>query len=708
MKKLAIPALILALLVVVGGWLWQSGWLGGGSKGYTAYVPADTVLYFGGTTNPEVSKRMSDYPIGALDPAQLAELFDRMEQRAGDDAPGMELLRAFLLDFSAHSATYGELFAHYGFDLDAEQAIYMHGLYPVMRMPIADTAAFEAFWAGLSEESGVSPVEEVREGVNLQRWPLGRIGGQGSIELVVAMQESLATITLFSSTDSELSQLERIGLRQPESSLADSGELPALIEAQGFSNDFAGFIHIQRLAEGLLGAKANGLSRDIDALASSLGETSPIGRDLSPVCRNEFAGLASGVPRMLFGYQSVGVEGDTVGIKARSLLEISSAEVVGPLMDLRGHLPGQIDGEQMLGLALATNMDTLVPTLTKLWREAGKLSFSCPQLQQAQRQMMATSPAPLGVVTGMAQGIKGVALSLYDIRFSEASGLPESVDLLLSLATENPELLLSLFNTTVVPQSGGRVAELPLNGDLTEVDLGFLSPGLKATLGLEGQHLVVYSGEQGARAAKALAGEPLDSNGLMAVSIDYSRIGQWFSTLPNALLSQVAGATDEFCLMQARVRKAMISQPMRMRYRADMESGGLSAQTDLEMLPVNHAVPEADELIGRYELRDLNQNCGQPPMIGHEEINADGTGFYTEYDATGQCETLRYNYRWTKVGDQLRFDVQGGEYRDACNQEWGAMDAHAAQCEILASDGGFDCIYTDDEGEGLYRYRRVN
>ncbi|MBV1788570.1 hypothetical protein KQ940_10940 [Marinobacterium sp. D7] len=708
MKKLAIPALILVLVIGVGAWLWQSGLLGGGGKGYTAYVPADTVLYFGGKTNPEVTKRMSDYPIGAIDPEQLTELFDRMGQRADENAPGMKLLQAFLLDFSAHSATYGELFAHYGFDLDAEQAIYMHGLYPVMRMPIADKPAFEAFWAGLSKESGVMPTEEVREGVSLKRWPLGRIGGQGSIELVVAMQESLATITLFSSIDSEPAQLERIGLREPESSLADSGELAALIKAQGFSKEFAGFIHIQRLAEGLLSAKQNGLARDLDALAGSLGETNPIGRELSPVCRNEIAGLASGMPRMLFGYQGVGVDGDSVSIEARSLLEISSAEVVGPLMDLRGHLPGHVAGDQMLGLALAANMDTLVPTLTKLWREAGKLSFNCPQLQQAQQQMMATSPAPLGVVTGMAQGIKGVALSLYDVRFSDASGMPESLDFLLSLATENPELVLSLFNTTVVPQSGGRVPELPLNGELTDVDLGFLSPGLKATLGLQGQHLVIYSGEQGAKAAKALAGETLESNGLMAMSIDYTRIGQWISAMPNSMLSQVAGATDEFCLAQARTRKALMTQPMRMTYRMDMEAGGLSAQTHLEMLPVSRSIPEVDQLIGRYELRDLNQNCGQPPMIGHEEIKADGTGFYTEYDATGQCETLRYSYRWTKVGDLLRFDVQGGEYRDGCNQEWGAMDAHAAQCEILASDGGFDCIYTDDEGEGLYRYQRMN
>ncbi|MBR9884769.1 MAG: hypothetical protein GYB21_14405 [Oceanospirillales bacterium] len=706
MNKLAIPALILAAVVVIGAWLWKPG--AGAGDELTAYVPADTALYLGGQANAEVSKRMQDYPIGAIDPAQLEMLFERLEADGASNAPGAKLLKAMLLDFAAHSSTYGTLFSHYGFDLNASQAVYMHGLFPVLRMHIADKVAFDTFWAGLSKESGVTPKEEVRENVTIKRWPLSSEGAKGAIDLVVAMQDSLATVTLFSSTDSDEAQLERIGLRKPQTSLADTKELPELIKAQGFTDDFVGFIHIQRLAEGLLGAKEGALSHDIGALAASEGQTNPFDRDLSLVCRNEIAALFAGMPRMVFGYQSVNIKDESVEINARSLLEIASAEVVGPLMELRGHLPGHIDGEQMLGVAVATNMDTLVPALTKLWRAAGQQTFQCPQLQQAQQKMMATSPAPLGIATGMAQGIKGAALSLYDIRFSDASGMPEAVDFLFSLATENPELVLSLFNTTVVPQSGGRVPELPLNGELTDVDLGFLSPGLKATLGLQGSHLVVYSGTQGEEAAKALASEKLESNGLMAVSVDYPKIARWVSSLPDSLLSQVAGASEEFCLGRARIRKAMQSQPMRMTYRTDMESGGLSGQTRMEMLPVSQPAPKAEDLVGRYELRDLNQNCGQPPMIGHEEINTDGTGFYTEYDATGQCETLRYNYRWTSVGDQLRFDVQGGEYRDGCDLEWEALDPHTARCEILATDSGFDCIYTDDDGEGMYRYQRVN
>jgi hypothetical protein len=51
--------------------------------------------------------------------------------------------------------------------------------------------------------------------------------------------------------------------------------------------------------------------------------------------------------------------------------------------------------------------------------------------------------------------------------------------------------------------------------------------------------------------------------------------------------------------------------------------------------------------------------------------------------------------------------VQGGEFRDSCSDSWQSLSAHEASCELLPAEGGFDCIYTDDEGEGLYRYQRM-
>ncbi|MBS97533.1 MAG: hypothetical protein CMI01_02480 [Oceanospirillaceae bacterium] len=707
MKKLALPVFVLVVLAAAGVYWFTQG--AGGAKGLTSYVPADTVVYFGGTPDPKVVEQMRDYPVAAVEPAQLENLFSELARQEGGNRsqPGRALLEAWVLDFVNHGATYGELFDHYGISLNQPQAIYMHGLFPVIRLPVADQAAFDRVWQSVSERSGVSPKEEMREQTRVQRWPLTPAGAPQSVELVVATQDSLATITFFSSFDTEQAQLERLGLSAPETSLADSGELREIIKTQGFSETFAGFLHIRRLAEGLLETSSSTLANDWAALNRALGQPNPLTGELEPVCRDEIAGLFGAAPRMLLGYTNASTQGDAITIEARSLLEITAPGVGDSLMKLRGHLPSHLQGEQMVGFGFGLNMDTLVPTLTELWNRFGQLSFQCPRLQQAQQQMAGTSPAMLGVFTGMAQGIQGAGVSLYDLTFSQASGLPESVDFLFSLATSNPELVISMFNTTVVPKAGGRVPKLPLDGALTEVDLGFLSPGLSATLGKQGEHLVVYSGEKGTEAAQALASETLVANGMMAMSVDYPRIEQWVSEIPNSILSQIASGESEFCMIHAKMRQTIRSQPMRMQYLSDIEKGGLSGYTRVQMLPSQGQRLTADAISGRYELRDLDQNCGQPPLIGHETINADGTGSYVEYDATGQCETLNYQYGWALNGSSLEFDVAEGQYRDGCQSPWGTLQAHQASCELIPTENGFDCIYTDEEGQGLYRYHRL-
>lgn len=82
-------------------------------------------------------------------------------------------------------------------------------------------------------------------------------------------------------------------------------------------------------------------------------------------------------------------------------------------------------------------------------------------------------------------------------------------------------------------------------------------------------------------------------------------------------------------------------------------------------------------------------------------------GHYVEFDPTGQCETLRYNYRWSRYGGLLLFDVDEGQMRDNCVADWEPLSAHQMSCELEPTTGGFDCIYPV-EGEGkIYRYRRL-
>lgn len=704
MKKAGV---ILVVAIVAGlGWWFGVRQPSQSAAGLTAYVPADTAVYMGGTTNPALAKLMDHYPVSTLDSGKVEQMFRRLEQRHnGPLGPGVKLMRALLKDFAENSATYGELRRHYGIATSGESAFYLHGIYPVLRLPIADTKAFNEVWNRASESSGLNPTTQTQDGVTLKRWRLSPPGSPDYADLVVAMDKGEATITLFSSLDSPQQQQVRLGLARPEHSLADSGEVRQLIKSQGFDSAFAGFIHIDRLASGLLQADQGQLSKDFGKLLKKAGKPNPFAAQLDQPCRQEVAGLFAAVPRWVIGYQDVKVDDKQAAFTASSILEIKNPELLASLQKLRGHLPGLDQQGGMLSVSLATDMDSLVPALTELWRQATTAKFTCPRLQQLQQQMAARSPAPLGVMTGMMQGVKGMGISLYDIGVPSRAGEPAKFDFLVSLATTNPELVLSLLNTTLVPRSQGRIQPLPLTGELTDVDLGFLVPGLKVRIGKEGKHLVMFSGAQAAKAAKALAKETLAPNGLMAASVDYPKMSHWMKNVPLDLLASMPNGS-ELCTVHAQVRNALRKQPMQVRYVTDLDAQGLTTKM---WIRIEAMKPQAaiGNLSGHYDVLNLGDNCADPTPLGHEEINKDGSGRYTEVDPSGKCDLLSFDYRWTREGDRLLFNVKGGQTRDACDQQWGRIPPHQAQCEIVPRADGFDCIYTGDESKGLYRYRRL-
>lgn len=123
MKKLAIPALLLLAVVALASWLGLS--VMGGNKGLRAQVPADTAFYFGGTPDADLLAQRADYPVPRMLLGPLMELVSLEEDPA--QAPGAQLLRALMLDYSAQVSTQGDLFSHYGIDPSGEEAFYLHG-----------------------------------------------------------------------------------------------------------------------------------------------------------------------------------------------------------------------------------------------------------------------------------------------------------------------------------------------------------------------------------------------------------------------------------------------------------------------------------------------------------------------------------------------------------------------------------------------------
>jgi hypothetical protein len=117
------------------------------------------------------------------------------------------------------------------------------------------------------------------------------------------------------------------------------------------------------------------------------------------------------------------------------------------------------------------------------------------------------------------------------------------VDALVSISSEHPEQLwglLTLFNPSL--------AALPLPADGQTIDLPLpIKPGIPGglKLGHYGSHLVLFSGDRAAVAARSLARQPLASNGLYELHLDYGLFADLLAAMPDMVLAGAGPATTD-------------------------------------------------------------------------------------------------------------------------------------------------------------------
>ena len=177
-------------------------------------------------------------------------------------------------------------------------------------------------------------------------------------------------------------------------------------------------------------------------------------------------------------------------------------------------------------MGLGIDLNQFIPALTSIWDDMLTPQYQCQVLQEVQDEMSGQSPAMLGMFTGMANGVKGVAASLIDYSFSDDQDNPalESVDAIISLSADNPSILFNMMKP-FVPE----LADIQLSDNDEPIDLSYLLDlppgyGVKPQMAIKGQHLVIFSGESGEAKANELAGEALINNGLYSLAADYGKM----------------------------------------------------------------------------------------------------------------------------------------------------------------------------------------
>lgn len=682
------------LVVVAGGGLaWQQGWLSGTDEAASmaAYVPADTVMYIGGSADPDIMKLMRDMPLTGASQSDLEMLAQELA-RSGDNSPEGRFIRHLFSDLIANSTTYATLTDNYGFNLTAPQAIYMDGLVPVVRVGINDEAAFWAPLNEASDASGLQPRDEQLGDASVRTWRLND-DPDNPIDLAIRLEDGVATISFFVPGDDPAAKRVRMALDRPERSLADSGELDEIQKSYGFDDQLTAFIHLERLMRGIMEPGSNSLGQQLQKFLQ-INDAPSIEQRIDASCRSEVVSLAAQMPRIVSG----NIKADAVNrFTNHTVIELKNGSVVENLGKLRGHIPThtQDTENQILGLGLALNMDNLVPATTALWSQFTQADFSCQPLVEAQQQMASVSPAMMGLFTGMAQGTVGAGLSLYDLQLSPTRPMPEAYDFLVSVATSNPQPLLSLLASTPV----GQMIQIPQDGSLGDVDLSFIIPGLSLKAGIKGNHIVAFSGEKAQQAVDRIGSESLDANGLSSLAVNYPRLADLVEQLPEQAFVEMDTESVSPCATRAQVSDMLRSQLGNVVYRSDISDQGLTANMDIEF---NMEAAPALTPVGRFVVHDRTFDCEIGEPAGMEELLEDGTGHYTYGE--GACDLYRSSYKWTLEGRTLKIDPTEAQSRDTCDQEWTPDEMPATQCRLIPSTDGFYCLFDDSNGTILMHY----
>ncbi len=684
-----------------GAYYWKQS-LEVSDRQLASYVPADTALYFGVRADSGLLSQMEGFYSHPGLGKDLQLLVDELQKGGGNPE-----LRAFassvlkdLIDTDGNAVSF---FNQLGLDAAGAQQIYLDGMVPVVHLTSKTAGQFRSYWETRAKQSGLRIFSEDISQQNLLRIRLTPASQPLSVDLLIAESGNTAVLSFVTPLDTPEELAQRVLVKQPEKSLVASGRLDQLKQKYQFTDHMALFVDIQHIARAVLNTESSRLSDDISQLFQLIGEVT-VDQQLSQQCRNEYSDLASWVPQLVAGYTKVETDPE-LRLQSRSVLEIKSGDTLNLLKALNGHLPSHVSelDKQIIGLGVALDMDQLMPVLVQLWTSFNQIQFQCAELQRLQRQMAQNNPALLGVFTGMAQGIKGVAASLYDLEFGSLNSPVKSIDLLLTIATANPQLVANLVSTSPI----GKLS-LPLDGSTGQVDLSELIPGLEGRTAIRGSHITLSTGPVSDTEATKLATESLDKNGLFEMSVNYPAMTGVIEKLPvNELQPLLSGARDtSLCLEHARTVDLLQRYPFSASYRTAFSDLGL--QTDLRIGLDRVADEAAYNPVGKYRVEDQTWDCPRGVESGYEEINQDGTGRFYQVSPDQKCELFEYRYNWTQNANRLIFDINSSRSRDNCKAEWDGYESYTAECTLTAIEGGFSCIYDDGESEGLFAYRRIN
>lgn len=525
MRKL-VPAIVVVILAIGAFWFFSHR---GDRSGLLAYVPADTPWVVANTQPlPEQVLQAWREMFHGLAPVYQSMLQDGRDALDADvDDPRLVgLVDALHAEFGD-----GDVLAGYeriGLDIAPQMVLFGHGLVPVLRVVLADAERFDAFLDRLEAASGELPPRIMVGGHEVRRVTLGEL----PVDVLVGIlgDQLVATLAPREAGPEALESL--FGIRAPERSLADTGDLRRLHRTYSYQPHYSGFLDLRQLAAHIM-APATPIEEGFLA-ALEVDKPEP-----SPECRAEFEALAEAWPRLTMGYTRLDAKVQEVRFVAEARKDIAEA-----LVELRAPMPGPAARaeDSLLDIGLALRLDKL-PALVNRYADAVRAQpWQCESLQGlneafAQSRQQMSNPG-LFMAAGLLQSLY---LSVDEYAGSTTGdGMPD-VSGILAIGSENPASLVAM-GQAFLPQlaSSGLATDRqprPLPLDAYGVDM-------PAEVAMSESALALAVGEAAVQRLPSALGVGDGDQPMIHLAMD-GRLYEHFAQVMQAQLAQLADIDPE-------------------------------------------------------------------------------------------------------------------------------------------------------------------
>lgn len=460
------------------------------TAGLLRYVPADTPYVFG-TLAPLPDEFMDrveprlDRLLAAYSRMLGAAVSDGLAESEGDSKEA-EKIESVVQELRSLMSLEGLREA--GVTRESTFIVYGNGLLPVARVALSDGSLFDDALTRIEAKAGEQlPVAEI-DGM-----PYRFVEDEGN-RLIIATAGDQLVLTVLPDNLDEDALARLLGLKLPETNIAQTGELLDIAKEYGYMHEYVGLVDTVRLADTFIEEP-----RGLDALLLDMA-----GYDagaLTDACKSEFRSLATIAPRIVTGYREVSAE----KIRSVAVVELRD-DVAAEVTAFVSPVPGLgTTYEGLFSFGMSLNVQAIRAFFDSRVASLRENPWECEHLVDLQDGLFAAheqaQAQPVPPVVYDFHGFLAIVDELEGFDPSKKQP-PESIDASFLLAIDNAQGLLML-GQAFIPQ----LAELSIepDGKAHAFELPDMGSGAqKAWVALEEAAIALSVSEDGETALPAL------------------------------------------------------------------------------------------------------------------------------------------------------------------------------------------------------------